>query len=478
MISSQKKFPKVYIEDVKAELCRREFFYFLKEFIHVTIREEMIWNWHIKYLCEKLQEYGERIIKKQDCPNEYLIINVPPSSSKSTIISQFFPVWLWINDFTLTVISLSYSESLAVRHGMRSRDIMNDKKFKLYFPHLEFKSDQNNKKNFEIDKGGARIITSVGGSVTGAHGDCIIVDDPMNVEQSVSKVERANANDFVRHTLPSRKKNSKTCPTIIIMQRLHEEDTTGMLLAEMPEMCEHICLPAEESKWISPIELKEKYSQGLLDPIRLSIENLQKKKLQLGSYNYAGQYSQIPAPDEGGILKKEWFKIIQPHEIPFTTTFYCCDTAYTENEKNDPSGYLAYRINNGNLYLMNFQKGHYEFTRQIEKLPQFVRENNYSPVSIIYVEPKSSGKDLVSILKKQTQLNIREDENPTKDKEARLNDVAPFIEAGRVYLCLGNWNQSFIEQCSNFPNAKHDEEVDCLVMAARKAFLKRSLKFI
>jgi len=466
----------VPVHEIKAELCRREFYYFLKEFIHLTIREKVEWNWHLEYLCNKLQEYGERIIKREQTPYEYLIINVPPGSSKSTIVSQFFPVWLWIRDKTITSISLSYSEPLAIRHGMRSRDVMNSEKFKQYFPHLQFKPDQNNKKSVALVDGGARIISSIGGTITGDHADCIIIDDPLNVEESTSDAERANANDFVKHTLPSRKKNSKVTPTILVMQRLHEEDTTGMLLSEMPELCEHICLPAEASDKVRPLSLIENYVDGLLDNVRLDREVLRKRKMILGSYHFAGQYDQIPAPAEGGLLKKAYFKVIDPAHCPRATVYFVADTAYTEDEKNDPSGYMSYISSSGNLYITNFQKGHYDFPTQLKKLPEFVHANGYGAASLIYVEPKASGKDLVSTLKKQTTLSIKEDINPTKDKEARVNDVAPFAEAGRVYLVRGGWNTDFIEHLATFPNAKHDEEVDCFVMAARRTFLKKGLQ--
>ena len=52
-------------------------------------------NWHIKYLCDVLQEEAERIsrkeVKKQD-----IIVNVPFRSSKSLICSIVFPAWCWI----------------------------------------------------------------------------------------------------------------------------------------------------------------------------------------------------------------------------------------------------------------------------------------------------------------------------------------------------------------------------------------------
>lgn len=468
---------KLTVQQVDAELCRRSLYYFLQEFIHVTIKEEMVWNWHLKYICDKVQEYGERVIKREPFTHDYLIVNVPPSSSKSTIISQFFPVWLWINDPTLVVITLSHTSDLAVRHGMRSRDIMNDKKFKSYFGEIKFKRDMNNKTNYGLEAGGSRIITSVGGAITGDHGHIIIIDDALKVDESTSKVERSNANSFMKHTLPTRKKDAYICPTILVGQRLHEEDPTGMLLAEMPQLCEHICIPAQESDLIKPIELKKNYVDCLYDFQRMNHSMLEKKKIELGSYQFAGQYAQRPSPEEGGKIKKAYFKIIEPHSAPKSIKHFVADTAYTAEEKNDPSAIMTYSIVGANLYIFDVDVFRLEFLDSCKRLKENVVMNGYSNASIIKVENKATGKSLVQTIKSTTNLNIREFKCGTKDKEARVDDIISSIEAGRVYLIKGGWNDSFLDSCAVFPNGKHDEEVDLLVMACTEAFKKKGLKF-
>lgn len=474
----QKEVPNVDPVELRAELCRRDFYFFLREFIGVTIKEEMVWNWHIEYLCEKFQAWGERIIARDPVIKDYLIVNVPPGSTKSTIASQFFPVWLWLNDPTLTVLTLSHTEALAIRHGMRSRDIILNSKFQQYFPELRLRKDLASKKTYGLAQGGTRIIASVGGSILGDHADVQIVDDAMNVEEAVSDAERSTSNDFIRHTLPSRKKSLMRCPTMIIMQRLHELDTTGMLIDEMPEDVEHICLPAEESRHIKPKSLRSRYVDGLLDPVRLNRAVLEKQRKKLGSYNYAGQYDQIPAPEDGGLLKKNWFQIIEPEYVPKSVIDFMADTAYTKDDENDPSALMAYAEAGGKLYIWNVSVVHKEFPDLIKHIRNWLPENGYNTTSMLRVEPKASGKDIVSTLRSLTSLNVRENVNPTKDKIARVKDIAPHIEAGNVYLVKGGWNQAFIDECCVFPNGKHDDQVDVLQMACYRVFKKKKRTFI
>ena len=62
-------------------------------------------------------------------------------------------------------------------------------------------------------------------------------------------------------------------------------------------------------------------------------------------------------------------------------------------------------------------------------------------------------------------MNIVEGVQQTTDKISRVNSVSAFIESGRCYLLEGNWNDSFLNEVNAFPNGRHDDKVDVLVMA-------------
>ena len=109
-----------------------------------------------------------------------------------------------------------------------------------------------------------------------------------------------------------------------------------------------------------------------------------------------------------------------------------------------------------------------EFPELVKFIPQWVVKNGYTNSSRIYVEPKASGKSIVQTLKKETGLNVREDKPPSKDKVARVSDISASLESGRVSLLKGKWNEEFLNQLVRFPAAKHDDMVDCLVMAINK----------
>jgi predicted phage terminase large subunit-like protein len=108
-----------------------------------------------------------------------------------------------------------------------------------------------------------------------------------------------------------------------------------------------------------------------------------------------------------------------------------------------------------------------------KRLPELLQAHGYTRASKLYVEPKASGKSVVQELRRISQLNVVEAPSPTGSKLERVNGVAPFIEAGRVVLLDGSWNEAFITQAAGFPTAAHDDLLDCLCQAIARCYDKR-----
>lgn len=464
------------ITAIQKERCEESFFNFVMLFWDVIIKEKPVYNWHIPYLCDELQELSYFIVNRLPKPYD-LIINIPPGTSKSTICTVMFPVWLWVKDPTIRIITNSYAADLSTEHAVKSRDIILSDKFKRVFPKIKLRSDKSAKQNYENSQGGTRNTTSTGGAITGKHAHVIINDDPLNPKQSSSESDRKSAISHSTQTLSSRKIDKRNTPTITVMQRLHENDVTGFLLSSKGEMIKHICLPAELSDDVKPAYLKERYTDGLLDPVRLDRSVLKEAKIDLGSYGYSNQFGQKSSPPDGGILKVEWFDVIdwQP-EFSALKWNTAIDPAYTEDLDNDETGMLQFAEFNNDC-IIRFAEGVYkEFPELAKYVETFAATNGYTDKSIILVEPKASGKSLVQQKKRDSKLNIKEGENPIKDKVARATDISAICEAKRVKLIRGNWNGYFTDQIKTFPNGDQDGIIDCLVMAVNHSLKKKKSK--
>ena len=463
---------KIDINEVKAELCRRSFYYFVQYFWDTIIAEAPIWNWHIEYLCDELQKIGEQVKARGKKEFDYTIINVPPGSSKSTIVSEMFPIWCWTIDPTLRFICGSYASTPAEDIAEKCYNIYLSEKFKQVFPKLVAKTT-GGKTHFKNGLRGERYTTSTGSGITGVHAHFLILDDPMTPAIAGSETERKTANKWVSETISSRKVDNDVTATIVVMQRLHDDDTTGYLIKKEGLKINHICIPAELNSDVKPESLAAFYVDGLFDPIRRSWDSLASTKVDLGSYGYSGQMMQRPSPMEGGLIKKEWFTIVSKATLPpGVAVNFQIDTAYTDKAKNDPSGVLTYCRANGLLYILFYSGVRKEFPQFCNWLVGHVNEQGYTEYSRIFIEPKANGKPIVQQLKGTTQLNVVEDVAPKVSKVMRVNSTTPKMEAGRVMLVEGFWNESFLSQLAAFPNAAHDEEVDCLTATIERELIK------
>lgn len=437
------------ISKAKAELCKRDFFYFLQEFWNVIIPETPVYNWHIPYLCKELQQVVEKVVNRE--AKDYdLIINIPPGTTKSTICTVMLPVWAWINDPSIRTLTASYSSSLSTDHSIKSRDIIRSDKFREYFPDIALKKDQDGKTHYKNTEGGERFATSVTGSITGFHAHLLIVDDPLNPKEAASDVERERANEFMDITLSTRKVNKSVTPTILVMQRLHQEDCTGNWLNK-DKAIKHICLPGEISKDVKPVELKESYIDGLLDVNRLNRNDLKELKTNLGSYGYAGQIMQTPTPLDGGIWQ-QWIKPIPDSEFPTELKQLGSDwdLAYTEKETNSASAYVTAGMFDNKMYIDDIGWDWMEFP----KLMAYMK----SKKAPHYIEAKASGKSAKQTLTNQgiPAIEVKVDGG---DKVARAMLATPFAESGMIYC-----RQSIINKLYNddkqgillFPNTGDD----------------------
>jgi predicted phage terminase large subunit-like protein len=420
---------------------------------------------------DTLQEECERIIR-QEPKTKDIIINVPFRSTKSLIVTVMFPVWAWIKSPKLRFITSSYSATLSIELATKSRDIIFSDWFKKRWEDVfHIKKDQNLKERYENNHIGMRRATSVGGTVTGQGGDFLIVDDPLSPQMANSATERDNANEWYRTTFYSRLNQADIGVRIIIMQRVHEDDLSGFLLDRETRLnYKHICIPATNTDGnIKPKSLEKFYNKdtGLFWEDRFSQKVLDDYKNALGTYGYAGQLQQTPTPLDSGMIHRDWFRIDRFRKDEAIVNFII-DPAYTANQKNDPSALLAYTYTENKWQIVDCVNVRKEFPELVKFIPEWVQKNGYTNKSRIYVEPKASGKSIVQTLVRETGLNVKEDKPPTKDKVARVSDISASLESGRVSLLNGKWNEEFLDQLTKFPAAKHDDMVDCLVMAVNK----------
>ena len=137
------------------------------------------------------------------------------------------------------------------------------------------------------DRRGQMIATSVGATAMGRGCDTAILDDPVSADQALSDAERTKANVSIDNTLRSRLNDPATGAIIVVMQRLHELDPTGLLLEQEPGIWTHIRIPLvakEDENWVFPISgrVVQRKAGDVLTPERFlpaTVEQLKSRRL-------------------------------------------------------------------------------------------------------------------------------------------------------------------------------------------------------
>lgn len=474
-VLDQKKELEIEAAKIGVE-CFNSFYFFFKTFWSEMSGENYVDNWHIKYICDTLQFWGMKIAK-EEVVQQTIIINVPPGSSKSTMCTVAFPLWMWLHKPSCTTVNVSFSADLSKDHQELSKAIPSSEKWHILFDNImkvkygsELNIEISNKNKLQNNFLGKRFNTSTTG-VTGRHADIIIEDDPLNPEQAFSDAERATAIRIHDQTMSSRKKNDNCFLNIIIAQRLHEDDVCGHVLKQNIPIT-HICLPGEitSTSKVIPVECKQFYTDGVLNPLRKGKAVLDLQRATLGASGYATQILQMPFNLEEQDIKPSMFEIIE--SVNDNTVFdLWVDGAYTEKTENDPTGIdLIARDGNNIIW-----KDSWDVWKKLPDLLSFIKELAETGVfdkekGRIFIEPKASGTSLADYIEFETDYNfVRIGEHNRQEaklvqggKKARHELIKPKAESHRIKVMKGNWNDNAITQICGFPRASHDEHVDNL----------------
>ncbi len=380
---------------------------------------------------------------------------------KSLLVSVMWPTWEWTQRPSKRFLTASYAQQLSTRDALKSRRVIQSPWYQERWGQVfQMTGDQNEKMRYENDQTGYRIATSVGGTATGEGGDVLVLDDPHKADEILSDTIRQADLDWLRETWSTRLNDPKTGAEVIVMQRLHERDATGYLLAEIGGY-EHLMLPArfEGARrcvtvlgWSDPRQEEGELLWGdRFDPEALA--TLAKK---LGSYGEAGQLQQRPAPAGGGIVKGAWFKYYTEAPSRFDEVLQSWDMAF---KKTDGGSYVAGQVwgrVGANKYLLAREHRRMSFPDTKRALRQLTAD--WPLAGLKLVEDKANGPAIIDELRDEISglVPVQVDGS----KEARMHAVSPDIEAGNVYLPhpdVAPWVREFVGNIESFPRGENDD---------------------
>lgn len=450
-----------------------------------------------------------------------LLINVPPGFSKSLLTDVFWPAWEWgpKNMPWLRYVCASYAAHLTIRDNIRFRHIIkNDRYRKFWGDRFDISDEQATKIKLANTEMGWKFATSVGGVTGGERGDRFIIDDPNNPQDTESDPVRSSTNHWFLEVVPDRLNDIGKSAIIIIQQRLHEEDVSGVAMANGLGYT-HLMIPMEyepsrhcvtsigwqdprgcDDEWNElPDEEKDQRVDELAWPERFPPASIQTLKMK-GPYAWAGQYQQSPEPRGGGIFRRDWWMPWEGKKNPpCEYVVASLDTAYTEKEENDPSALSVWglwRDGMGNPKIILIDCWAKRLAIHGPDVPRTIGENDrdyifrsqhqwglvewvdYScrlhKVDRLLIESSAAGISVAQEIRRlyvgaMSEFGV-ELVTPKGDKIARAYAVQHLLSEGMVYCPFINGLPTdvvgkLVDEAAVFPKASHDDLTDTMSQA-------------
>lgn len=459
---------------IRTSICRESFADFCVE--HWPALEPngrpLIRNVGTDALIEHLQAVGDGAIRR-------LAIAIAPGFGKSTFASVAFPAWMWARRPSWRVICASHAYSLAVHIAGRARRVICDDEYMARYG-VRLTSDRTDA--FENQHGGKRFSMGVMGALTGFRADGAIIDDAINAMDAHSPLELAKVNDWYDTALTTRLDRGDEASIVVIGQRLAEDDLLGHL-----DGYEMLTLPSEferSRRCVTCIWEDPRTDDGeLLAPELQSAEYLAERRAIMGSFAYAGQYQQRPAPLEGGMVKRHWWRWFREPggrlaaqrprgcstgdaiELPaLREILISCDLGFKGGVEHDNTAMAVVGVHGADRFVLDLVAKPMEFTEQIAALAAL--RAKWPTAHRILVEDSANAASLMSKLRHDVAGLIAV---PARDKkEARVAAMTPMMESGNVYLRDGApWAEDVVDESALFPNGRRDDRIDAIVQALK-----------
>lgn len=393
-----------------------------------------------------------------------LLIAIPPRHGKSIFASVALPAWILGLDPTAKIICGSYGDQLAKDFALRTRNLVQSPDYRAIFPDTSLEVGGTALDHLRTTASGYRHGTSVQGVVTGIGADYIILDDPMKAIDASSDSSRNAVYEWVKGSLMTRFDKPAEGRMVVVMQRLHQDDLIGRLLADGGWTI--LEMPGEFSNR-QTFDLgngaQRTYEPGhLLFPERFDAAALEQLKFDLGEPAFNAQILQRPVPPGGSLFKLKHFQRYEVLPSYFESIVQSWDPAFVDNETAAFSVCTTWGILGRKLYLIDVFRKRLEF-HQVE--PAIISLREKFGATAVVLEVSGVGRLIGNaLLKREWTRTWMQPVDPKVGKVERAIAQTPKLERKRVYLPhAAAWLETFENEVAAFPMSKYADQVDSMV---------------
>ena len=415
------------------------------------------------YLCNEIQKFIEKV---DSSAFDILLLSVPPQFGKSTTVTETLPAYYLGKYPDKKVIICGYNEDFAIRFGRRNKEKIEEFN-SILFPNCTLAEAPRSNVEFETTQKGRCISRGILSGLTGNTADLFIIDDPIKNRQEADSETTRNTiwNEYLNSVRTRIKPGGKL---IVIQTRWHEEDLYGMI-AKNEKNVTIINIPCECDE--ENDVLGRKIGDSLCPEIGRGNAWLKEFKQAYvgkeGSRAWTALYQGRPVAMEGNLIKREWWKYYKEtyEELNLPYVIISVDAAFKDGDDNDFVAIQVWGKRDKNYYLLDALKKHLNFVDTLDAIRNF--KSRYKDVIFILIEDKANGTAIINVLSSEMEGVIPV--KPEGGKVTRANAVSPAIESGHVFLPqFADFVDDFVAECSAFPNAAHDDQVDAMTQALNR----------
>jgi predicted phage terminase large subunit-like protein len=410
---------------------------------------------HHRVIIRELQAVADGAVDR-------LMLLLPPGSAKSTYASEIFPPWFLAQAPGLSVIGASHTASMAEDFSRKAMRVAIEQA-----DALAYGLTRESVELWETSNRGRYRSAGVGGPITGARADLIIVDDPVKSRQDAeSAVYRERTWDWYRNDVYTRLRPGGRM--VLIQTRWHPDDLAGRLLEEMAaggDQWRVVCLPALAD---SPDDPMGRPIGAALWPEWEDEAALARKRAVVGERDFAALFQQQPRVAEGALIMIEMIGTLDAAPAGGSLV-RAWDLAATEQVgTRDPDwtvGVLMQRLDGRFTVqdVVRLRGGPEAVEQAIVATAQ--RDGKGVRISLPQ-DPGQAGKAQVLYLTKHLIGYVVESTPETGDKATRAMPLVSQANVGNVSLVRAPWNRAYLEELRDFPGGTKDDQVD----ASSRAF--------
>lgn len=401
---------------------------------------------------KKIAEQLERVERGEV---DRLMLLVPPRHGKSELASRRFPARYLGRFPDRHIISASASADLAADFGREVRNIIGSPEYgHLYDTRLAVDSQAKDK--WHTHQGGFYLSVGIGSDVMGRGAHLFMVDDPFGtMDEARSETRRKAVYSWYSGTAYNRLQ--KNGAIVIINHRMHEDDLTGMLLAQQA---------AGGDSW-AVVELAIDENCTPLWPEEFPKEALERIRRNTKAIDWSALYRQNPTPDEGNFFHRDWLRGYTPEQLPkrdHMQIYGASDYAVSDNGGDYTVHVVVGMDPDERLWLLDMWRGQTTSDIWVDTFCDMVIQHKPLGWAEETGQIKAGVGPFLTKRMEERKAYVARALFPTRgDKRVRAQSIRGRMAMKGLYVPKhAPWYSDFESEVLAFDAGKHDDIVDAL----------------